>query len=687
MGKKNENEKVHLNKPLKSYISWPFYMGLILIAMDICIYVAQPDVILIPVLFTLFYLLVATILFVSRFKTINHNLVQFAADYSQVQRKLLKELILPYAVLDVDGNILYGNSAFLDIINDEIGTNTLIQRYIPEITPAKLPKDEKDVTINIKYEASDYRVYMRRITDADFQSPNDWDFENRDGDSNSIVVIYLYDITEINKLKQENSDKKMLAGLINIDNYDETMESVDEVRRPIFAGLVERTVNRYVSEAEAIIKKLEKDKYIFIFENKYLEKLKNDKFRILDDAREINVGNKLPVTISMGIGVYDGSYTKSYDMARAALDLALGRGGDQVVVKEGDKVSYFGGKSASVERQTRVRARVKAHALLEFMEGKEKVLVMGHKIPDADAFGSCIGIYRIAKTLNKKVNIVISNVTSDVATMMKLFKESGEYEEDIFIEGDKARELMDEKAMLVVVDVNIPARTECPELIDMADIIVVLDHHRQTDEPIKATLSYVEPVASSACEMIAEILQYVGNNLKLKTLEADAMYAGILIDTNNFLVKTGVRTFEAAAYLRKSGVDITRIRKLLRTDIKNHMLQAKTITSAEMFLNNYMLAVAPGSGVDSPTVLAAQVANELLNVKDVRASFVFTDYNGKIYISARSIDDVNVQVIMEKLGGGGHMTVAGAQLTEVSVEEAKNEVKAILEEMVKNKEI
>ena len=502
-----------------------------------------------------------------------------------------------------------------------------------------------------------------------------------------LIAMYLYDETEIIRLQKDNADQKLIQGLLYIDNYEEALESIDEVRRSLLTALVDRKINKYFQSIDAIIKKLEKDKYYLVFQNKYLDQLKSAKFSILDEVRAVNIGNEMSVTISIGLGVNGEAYSRGYESARAAIDLALGRGGDQVVIKGNDNVEYYGGKSGSVEKSTRVKARVKAHALREFVEVKDKVIIMGHAIADVDSFGAAVGVYRIAKTLNKKAHIVLNELTSSVRVMVSRFLDNPEYE-DMIINHTQAIDMMDDNTLLVVVDVNRPSYTECPELLEYAKTIVILDHHRQTGESIdNAILSYIEPYASSACELVAEILQYIGEGVRLKSVEADAMFSGIMIDTNNFLTKTGVRTFEAAAFLRRNGADVTRIRKAFRTEMPEYLAKAKSITTMETYLQYYALAVCDGGMVESPTVLGAQVANELMDVNNIRASFVFTEYNNMIYVSARSIDELNVQVVMEKLGGGGHMSVAEAQFSDCTVEEAKNRVKEVLNKMTQEGEI
>ena len=396
----------------------------------------------------------------------------------------------------------------------------------------------------------------------------------------------------------------------------------------------------------------------------------------------------MSVTLSIGLGMNGDSYSQNYELARMAMDMALGRGGDQAVVKNREKIEYFGGKSQQQEKTTRVKARVKAHALRELMETKDHLLIMGHKLGDMDSFGASIGIYRMATALNKKAHIVINDITSSVRPMMERFLDNPDYPDDLFLTGEKARELVDGNTILVVVDVNRPSITDAPELLKLARTIVVLDHHRQSSEIISnAVLSYVEPYASSACELVAEVLQYIADGIRIRPQEADAMYAGIVIDTNNFNSQAGVRTFEAAAYLRRNGADITRVRKMFREDMVDYKAKAEAVRHADVYQGAFAISVCPSEGIENPTIVAAQAANELLEIKGIKASVVMSRYNNTIYLSARSIDEVNVQVMMEKLGGGGHRTIAGAQLPGATVEEAKEKLKKAIQEMLEKGEV
>lgn len=677
---------VKLKGALRLYLNWPLVMILLLLGVNVGILVVDKKAAGVMAVFVAAYALTAVLVHFIKKPLIINELVRFAAAYSQVQHRLLKELAIPYIIMDTDGTILWANDEFMDLA-ELLPRQKNIKAIIPEITEDILPTVENDISIHVKVNERNYEVCMRVVKAPGFHEDVLWqEVQNR---SNELIALYMYDETDIIILKKENQDQRLITGLLYIDNYEEVFESIDEVRRSLLTALVDRKINKFMVSIDAIIKKLEKDKYIFVFQHKYLSQLEASRFTLLEEVRGSSIGNDAPtVTISMGLGVNAESYLSGYEMARGAIDLALGRGGDQAVVKDGSKISYYGGTNVQVEKTTRVKARVKAHALKEFVEGKDKVVVMGHSIGDIDSFGSAVGVYRIAKALNKKAHIVINEITSSIRPMLTKFLESNDYEEDMVIDGTRAQELVDNNTLLVVVDVNRPNLTECETLLSMTRTIVVLDHHRQAGEGIpNAVLSYIEPYASSACEMVAEILQYIGEGLKLRPLEADAMYAGIMIDTNNFLTKIGVRTFEAAAYLRRNGADVTRIRKMFRTDMPEYYARAKAIAAAEIFEERFAISVSASDGVDSPTVVAAQTANELLNINGIVASFVLTQFGGRIYVSARSIDELNVQVVMERLGGGGHISVAGAQFDDCDIDTAVERVKNVLRRMIDDGEI
>lgn len=679
MGKKNKPNGI-----LRVYLLWPLIFTIILLCMNLSIYVINKKAGIVMTFYVVLYFLLSMVIYISKRNKIAAELVRFAMDYGQVQKKLLKELQLPYAILDIEGKLLWGNDEFMDIIHEKKSARRSISNIIPELTQDRLPVRENDETLHVILNSRNYMVLLRKVMAPDFDDVN-WrlsDTESAWSGRNALIAMYLYDETDIIALQKENKEQKLVTGLLYIDNYEEALESIDEVRRSLLVALVDRKINKYMQGIDAIIKKLEKDKYLFILQQKNLPTLQANKFSILEEVRNVNIGNDMSVTISIGLGVNADTLISSYEYARAAIDLALGRGGDQAVVKDREKISYYGGKSITVEKNTRVKARVKAHAFREFVEAKDKVVIMGHKLGDVDSFGAAIGVYRIAKYFNKKAHIIINDITSSLRPLMNTFVGNPDYEEDMFLKNDQAMGVVDMNTLLVIVDVNRKSILECSALLDFTRTIVIFDHHRQTNEAIEnAVLSYIEPYASSTSEMVAEIMQYIGGNLKLKSMEADALYAGIMIDTNNFLTKAGVRTFEAAAYLRRCGADITRIRKYFRGEMEDFKTKADAISNTEIYLDHFAISVCASSNSDSPTILGAQVANELLNINNIKATFVLTEFNDKIYISARSIDEVNVQIIMEKLGGGGHLSVAGAQLANSTIDAALVKLKETLQKM------
>lgn len=678
-------KKVRVKGAIRAYLRWPLLLIPLIICMNISILFVDQKAGLLMGGYTLAYTIIALVLYLTKKNTLSRDMVGYAADYGKVQKQLLREMELPLGVMDTEGHLLWANDEFVDIIKDEKAGRKDIANVIPELSPELFPTGELDEELHVKIEERSYRAVLRKIVleeDAEENAKGLGRDLEKLCDNSCLINLYLYDETEILRYIQENHDQKMVSGLIYIDNYEEALNSMDEVKRSLLVALVDRKISKYLQDIDAILRKLEKDKYFFVFQQKYLPKLQAEKFSVLEEVRTVNIGNEMAVTVSIGLGVNEDSYRGSFEYARAAIDLALGRGGDQAVVKEKEKISYYGGKSVQVEKNTRVKARVKAHALKELVEAKDEVVVMGHAVGDVDCFGAAVGVYRIAKTLGKRAYIVVNEITASVRANAERFQNNPDYEEDMIITGAAAKEIVDNDTLLVVVDVNRPSYTECEELISQTQTVVILDHHRRTGEAIEnAVLSYIEPYASSSCEMVAEILQYIDDGIKLKQAEADAMYAGIMIDTNNFLTKTGVRTFEAAAYLKRHGADVTRIRKGLRSDMEEYKIRAEAVKHTEVYLGCYAITVCAAEGSDSPTVLGAQVANELLDISGIKASFVLTEFNDKIYISARSIDELNVQLVMERLGGGGHMSVAGAQLKDCTIEEAKEIVRNTLDKM------
>lgn len=674
-------KRIKIKGRLRLYLQSGLLLGILLVFVNLCIYLMDYHAGLLLSGALLFYFAVMFTLMFYNKPVIMNELISFATQYGQIQKRLLREMEIPYALLDESGKVIWTNKAFEHVTHKEKGYHRSITTLFPALTKDKLPGIEEETEMDLEFEDCEFAAKMKKISMRDmalnseiFQEPEYKGY---------LIALYLYDETALKIALRENDNQSLAVGMIYLDNYEEALESVEEVRRSLLIALIDRKINKYIAALDGITNKREKDKYLVILRKESVLSLEESKFDLLDDVKTVNIGNEMAVTLSIGIGLDGLTYAQNYEFSRTAIDLALGRGGDQAVVKTSDSITYFGGKSQQVEKNTRVKARVKAHALNEIISSKDKVLVMGHRLADVDSFGAAIGIYRIAKALNRKAHVVINEVSTSLKPLLDMFTDNPEYEEDMIINNAQAIEAAGSNTVLIVVDVNRPSITECPELLRSCKSIVVLDHHRQSAETIEnATLSYVEPYASSACEMVTEILQYIKDGIRPRSEEADSMYAGIIIDTNNFTTKTGVRTFEAAAYLRRNGADVTRVRKLFREDALEYKTKADAVRQAEIYRGCYAISTCSSNGVKSPTILGAQAANELLNIKGIKASFILTEYQGKVFISARSIDEVNVQVIMERMGGGGHMNIAGAQMEDVSLEEAVAAMKKTLDTMI-----
>ena len=679
-------KRIRLKGRLKIYMQTSLYLGLLLLLVDAGIYFLDVRAgFLLSCFLLLYFGMIVLLMFYNR-PVILNELVSFATQYGQIQKTLLRDMVIPYALLDENGRVIWCNTAFKAAIHSEKGFKKSITYVFPSITKDRLPQGDQETKIPISFEGSEYMAYITKVSlkgvaeDSDIMEDSDYD--------GCLYAIYLYDETALKIALRENDAQSLAVGLIYLDNYEEALASVEEVRRSLLTALIERKVNKYISGFDGICQRIEKDKYLIILKKKSVAQMQEQRFELLEDVKTVNIGNEMAVTISIGIGLDGLVYAQNHEFARTAIDLALGRGGDQAVVKTPEHINYYGGKSQQVEKNTRVKARVKAHALREIITSKDHVLIMGHKMADVDSFGAAVGIYRIARTLERKAQIVLDDVNTSLQPLVDLFKNNPEYESDMFLNSAQAVERAGANTVLVVVDVNKPSLTECPDLLKICKSIVVLDHHRAGTETIEnATLSYVETYASSACEMVSEILQYISDSLRIKSEEADSMYAGMVIDTNNFVSKTGVRTFEAAAFLRRNGADVTRVRKLFRENAAEYKAKADAASQAEIYKNSYAISVCTGEGLASPTVIGAQAANELLNIRGIKASFVITPYQGKLYFSARSIDEVNVQVIMERMGGGGHLNMAGCQMENTPVLEGIGILKKTLDKMIEEGEI
>ncbi len=592
------------------------------------------------------------------------DLAEYALGFQREQDEQMTNLPVPCAILSEDGELMWFNNAFHELLPKEEDSRFSIQDMMPSLSKGFPPKGEKH-SEHIQWKSRSYEAELSMVSEAARQ-----------------YSVFLFDETSHLEALKQLSDERAVIGQVCIDNYEEVMSSAEQVRQSLLAALIERKVSKYFSNYDGVVLKTEKDRFTVFLQNAGLQAVMADRFSLLEDVKALNIGNNIAVTLSISMGTEGASLEQNNEFARNAMNLALGRGGDQAIVKTPDAMKYYGGKTQKQEKNTRVKARVKAQALRELMLTRDQVLIMGHHLPDMDAFGAAVGIWKAAHSLHKTAHIVMGEISSSLRPLVDRFK-NGDYPEDMIISDEVAKTLRNANTMMVVVDVNRPSYTECPALLDKKGTVVVIDHHRQGVEVIRnATLSYIEPYASSASEMVAEILQYFGDDVHLNPMEAETIYAGIVMDTDNFVAKTGVRTFEAAAFLRRQGADVTRVRKLFREKMADTQAKAATISNAEIYEGSFALGICDGTGIESPTIVGAQAANEMLDIIGVKASIVFTEYEDVVYVSARSIDEVNVQLIMERIGGGGHLSIAGAQLTGVTAEQARKKVKKVIKDML-----
>ncbi|MGL4362070.1 MAG: DHH family phosphoesterase [Cellulosilyticaceae bacterium] len=579
----------------------------------------------------------------------------------KIKQDLFLETPMPVVILNKLGDITWFNKSFSECMEtpEILGYN--IRSIFVDLQLENFPKEngiyEKDVILGENH----YNMRCQRVQLQDSTVP-------------FYYAIYLINVTKQKKLEERVTQQRPMIGYLYIDNYEEVMQSIEEVRRPMLGAIIDRKIGVWFKNKEVSLCKFDRDRYMLFFTESSLAEMQNRKFDILDEIRNIQVGNELPVTISVGIGRNFGTLEQSKEEARAAFDLALGRGGDQAIIKHNDKYTFYGGKTKEVEKSTRVKVRIKAYAFKELLHNADKVYIMGHKHIDVDCLGAAMGVYRAATIMGKKAQIILNESNYSVQAIYQRILETPEYK-DLFITSEKAEQDITKQTLLVLVDSHRKSQLEHPDLLDKTNHVVIFDHHRlNTDFIEDAVLTYIEPYISSTCEMISEILNYLTDKVKLTQIEADALLAGITIDTKNFVFKTGVRTFEAAAFLRRAGADSTRVRILFQNDIETYRIKAAAIAASEMWQNQMAITAVEGE-YDHNNILAAQVADELLNIKDISAAFVITKKGEEMMISARSISDVNVQRIMELLGGGGHRNIAGAQLRELTIDEIKEKIK------------
>ena len=573
---------------------------------------------------------------------------------------------LPLIILETDGNVIWKSSKFVTEF-----ANIDINNYIDDLAIIVKQEIEQNKDIKTKTIEKQMKIGKKtyKILGEFVKSKNN----SRRKSKEYMAIIYFMDETATIKLKKEYDDSKICVGIINVDNYEETMQRVENERKPEVIAKIEKSIYEWANQTNGIIIKPDRDTYVYIFEYRYLEKIKENKFSVLDTIKDVANEENLQLTLSIAISTEGETEKEKYKSALATVDIILGRGGDQAAIRENGKYQFFGGRAEEVEKRTKVKARVVAHALEKLIKESENVIIMGHANPDIDALGSGLGIYRLATRLGKNAYIVTNKETKAIAGLIENIEKDDSYQETI-VAREEAEPLVNENTLIVVVDTHKKNYVEAPELLDKTNKIVVIDHHRRSADYINnSILTFQEVYASSASELVAEIVQYVETDCELKLLEAEALYAGIMVDTKNFTFKTGVRTFEAAAYLRKLGVDIIKIKKWFQSDMEDYNKIAEVVKNSEMIKGTIAVAVYNEQDKDT-NLICAKSADELLTIGNITASFVLGRQGEKVVISGRSIGDINVQVILEKLGGGGHITLAGAQIENKTIEEVKNEL-------------
>lgn len=574
----------------------------------------------------------------------------------------------PLIIMESNGNIIWRSSKFISEF-EKFDINNYLNNLVEDIKldieeTEKDTSKEKQICKHIALNDKNYKILGKFVHSRKYDKKHDDKY---------MMMLYFIDETEIVKLKEEYKDSKSCVTIIMVDNYEETMQQLESEEKPQVIAEIDKCIYEWTDKTNGVLIKSDRDRYVYLFEQRYFEKVKEDKFSILDKVKDIKTKENVQITLSIAVSNDGPTDKEKYKSAQAAMDVVLGRGGDQAVIRENEIYKFYGGRAQEVEKRTKVKARVVAHALENLIKDASKVMVMGHTNPDIDSMGSSMGIYRLAKSLGKKAYIIDSNETNTLQSFKESLAKEPEYE-DILISKEVAEENVDKETLLVIVDTHKSTYVEAPELLKRTDKKVIIDHHRRSADYIEnATLIFQEVYASSAAELVTELLQYAEVRVDLKTIEAESLYAGIMMDTKNFTFKTGVRTFEAAAYLRRCGVNIIRVKKWFQSNLDTFNKIASIVKKAEIV--NDTIAIATYEKKDKEaSLICAKAADELLTISNITASFVMGKTGNKICISGRSIGDINVQIILEKLGGGGHITLAGAQVEGMTMEETKQEL-------------
>ncbi len=661
------------NKKMFKIVTFKTKIYLTIIAILLIIISIQNIVLIIPSIIIYALVLLYTFWNDNKSKTeITEHIQELTGNVETAAKNSLANSPFPLILIETDGNTVWKNFKFntefanIDIKNILIDVVKEIKIDIEKRTDKKEKSVEKQIQIGKK----SYKILGEYVK-----------LKQKGRDRQTVYTLLLYFIDETNYLNvlKELKDSKTCVGILKIDNYEETMQAIPTEKRPQIIAQIEKNIYEWSTNTNGMMIKTEKDTYVFAIEHKYLEKIKENKFEILDNVKEIDVEGILQITLTIAISNEGETNQERYETALATMDVALGRGGDQAVIREDGKYNFFGGKTQEVEKRTKVKARVVAHALEELILEAEDVIIMGHTNGDIDSMGSSMGIYRLAKNLEKEAHIVNNTFGLSLNNFIETIKSEEQYK-DIFLDKAEAISKITQKTLLIVVDTHKRSYVEVPELLEKTNKIVVIDHHRiSTDYIDNAILMFHEVYASSASELVTELLQYAKKEPEITTLEAESLYGGIMVDTKNFTFKTGVRTFEAAAYLRKCGVDIIKVKKWFQSDLQSYKIIADIVKTAEIVNDTIAISIYDKKDKDA-NLICAKAADELLTINTVTASFVIGYLGEKVCISGRSLGDINVQVILEKLGGGGHITLAGAQVEGMTEEETKQELIKIIKE-------
>ncbi|MGN1330734.1 MAG: DHH family phosphoesterase [Clostridia bacterium] len=592
---------------------------------------------------------------------IETHIEEVAWGMNSTVRNTLNKSSIPLLVIETDGDIIYKSPKFNKEFKD-VDVITYVESLIKEIKlEIENNTDKKEFSKQMTIENKVYKV----LCEYGISKKRD-----KRKQKEYVLTLTFIDETKYNTLFDQYINEKMCICIAVIDNYEELIQKLSPEEKPTVLAKIDKTIYDWASSSGGLVIKNERDTYIFLFEQKYLADIEKNKIAVLDLVKEIDV--KTPITLSISISNEEKSYYERYKSALDGIDLVLGRGGDQCIVRKEGKYKFYGGTSLEVEKRTKVKARIVAHTIEELIQEARNVIIMGHQNIDIDALGSSMGMYRLAKTIGKPAYIIAQDLGMNLGKFIDTLKDT-EYEQAI-IDKKEALTLIDKDTLLIVVDTHKKSFVQAPELLNKTDKIVVIDHHRKSTDFIdNATLTFQEVYASSAAELVTEIIQYVDRKVELTQTEIESLYGGIMVDTKNFTFKTGVRTFEAAAYLRKFGVDIIKVKKWFQADLESYNVIADIVKNADMISDSIAISVYEEAGKDANTI-CAKAADELLTISNITASFVLGNTGDNICISGRSIGDINVQLILEKLGGGGHITLAGAQLENVSLEEAKTEL-------------